>query len=165
MICWHELDLQCRKNHRGDGDLGFVFGRCRSGRRWFWFACTYGVGENRTDRGWSDSEEQTLGGCAHCDHPDRRRSSRLRQRIARLGQPRAEEDQRREASRQAAIRRQGIARHRVPVRQGSLRRRLRLYLSLPHHQAHREAHLLHTQGRVYRRARRANRLRQYHFDG
>ena len=51
--------LQCRKNHRGDGDLGFVFGRCRSGRRWFWFACTYGVGENRTDRGWSDSEEKT----------------------------------------------------------------------------------------------------------
>jgi hypothetical protein len=51
--------------HR-DGECNFRYGRCRSGRRWFW--CVYGwtwgyqqTGEGRlNDHGWTDTEEQAL---------------------------------------------------------------------------------------------------------
>ena len=150
---------------RGDGDLGFVFGRCRSGRRWFWFACTYGVGENRTDRGSSDSEEQTRE-MRHCDHPDRTAMSRLRLVIHGWASLEPEEDQRREASRQAAIRRQGIprvieylyGRDRCGGDCNSIYR-----FRITKRTAKRIFYI--RKGEYIDGRGRANRLRQYHFDG
>jgi hypothetical protein len=66
MICWHKPGPwreQCQKDHRGNGDIGFMYGRCRSGKRWFWYVSNYDWRTNNriTDRGWSDSEDQALG--------------------------------------------------------------------------------------------------------
>lgn len=61
MVCWHEVRNDWR--HRdvcpaGGGDL-ILWGRCRSGRRWFWAALA--VGDiDRSVHGWADSEDQAV---------------------------------------------------------------------------------------------------------
>jgi hypothetical protein len=65
MICWQEpgpwrtLCAHCGKDHRND--LPIHYGRCRSGRRWFWAAwvISYELGYP-DEHGWSDSEAQAF---------------------------------------------------------------------------------------------------------
>jgi hypothetical protein len=51
--------------HR-DGECSFRYGRCRSGRRWFWSVFGWAWGHQQTGedclacRGWADTEEQAL---------------------------------------------------------------------------------------------------------
>jgi hypothetical protein len=54
-ICWNTY---CRKHHDGARRIGY--GRCRSGRRWFWFTVHFGPG-----RGY-DADWNYIG---HCDDP------------------------------------------------------------------------------------------------
>ena len=61
-ICWHKPGpwrTRCRENH--SGHLYISYGRCRSGRRWFWNVqvIDYGIG-SPSEHGWSDSEAQAL---------------------------------------------------------------------------------------------------------
>jgi hypothetical protein len=54
-ICWHVPYDKCREKHDG-ADL-ILYGRCRSGKRWFWAA---GYHSEDECHGWADTEEQAL---------------------------------------------------------------------------------------------------------
>jgi hypothetical protein len=61
-ICWHvpepwHIEKQRRCNHRDQPK--FSYGRCRSGKRWFWTVLEWFKPETYTD-GWEDSEEAAL---------------------------------------------------------------------------------------------------------
>jgi hypothetical protein len=43
---------------RRDGECRFAYGRCRSGRRWFWRVHSYTGEDNLDEYGWADTEEQ-----------------------------------------------------------------------------------------------------------
>jgi hypothetical protein len=62
MVCWHERTAwrnRCREKH--DGDLYFWYGRCRSGKRWFWAAQQHRVhGDGVSDHGWAATDDQAL---------------------------------------------------------------------------------------------------------
>jgi hypothetical protein len=62
MICWHERFARCPNNHRGE--LHLFYGRCRSGKHWFWHAGGWNAAvmddERFCERGWSDSEAQAM---------------------------------------------------------------------------------------------------------
>jgi hypothetical protein len=54
-ICWHDTTNPCRKFH--EGAVPLAYGRCRSGRRWFWAARDW---ENGSAHGWDDDEQGAL---------------------------------------------------------------------------------------------------------
>ncbi len=62
MICWHEpgpFRMRCQKEHRAD--LHILYGRCRSGRCWFWCAKIFNYDlDYPNEYGWSDTEAQAL---------------------------------------------------------------------------------------------------------
>ena len=61
-VCWHEdLRDRCPKNHRDDDFI--IYGRCKSGKRWFWSAASHFWKQKTGDvevYGWADTEEQAL---------------------------------------------------------------------------------------------------------
>lgn len=66
-ICWHGSGRhECPIDHhkRPNPDKFFFYGRCKSGRRWFWTAYDFRttVADVETDRadGWEDSEQAAL---------------------------------------------------------------------------------------------------------
>jgi hypothetical protein len=61
-ICWHIGRHWCRDDHKDQPD--FAFGRCRSGRRWFWIVHEWRAMVRRGEpqeadysQGWEDSEQ------------------------------------------------------------------------------------------------------------
>jgi hypothetical protein len=64
MICWgHDCEHREGRYGRHPGDP-YYYGRCRSGRRWFWVAGDLGRALDhdgyRPERGWEDTEGQAL---------------------------------------------------------------------------------------------------------
>jgi hypothetical protein len=59
-ICWHpDGRLHCGSAHRDDEH--YSYGRCRSGRRWFWTAFSFGLQAEPFDTyGWADTEQEAL---------------------------------------------------------------------------------------------------------
>jgi len=62
-ICWHEpgpFHARCRKPH--DGHRSIMYGRCRSGQRWFWAVSSWELGryEEISEFGWEPSEAQAV---------------------------------------------------------------------------------------------------------
>jgi hypothetical protein len=55
-ICWHDTANRCHQFH--DGAMLLGYGRCRSGKRWFWAARDW---DGETRHGWADAEEDALG--------------------------------------------------------------------------------------------------------
>jgi hypothetical protein len=59
VICWHDDSRRCRDHHGGDTLLWY--GRCRSGRRWFWAAEEVtGHHGPPSAHGWEDSDDAAL---------------------------------------------------------------------------------------------------------
>jgi hypothetical protein len=56
-ICWHQDFERCRLDHKGDGF--FYYGRCRSGRRWFWEASNF-RDRNEKAHGWENTEQEAV---------------------------------------------------------------------------------------------------------
>jgi hypothetical protein len=57
-ICWHEPGYpRCQRRHSGHRSL--LFGRCRSGKRWFWFA-SLGIPSEAREHGREATEELAL---------------------------------------------------------------------------------------------------------
>jgi hypothetical protein len=54
-VCWHIPWGRCSKRHYED--LHFYYGRCRSGRRWFWAVSEW---DGDHAHGWVDSEAEAL---------------------------------------------------------------------------------------------------------
>lgn len=64
-ICWHigsgHGRHRCQDRHEGQKHFGY--GRCRSGKRWFWVIHTYtiGSGESAYEQGTTETEEEAAG--------------------------------------------------------------------------------------------------------
>jgi hypothetical protein len=63
-ICWHQPCRwrdRCRIEHGDLDDKFLIYGRCKSGRRWFWMAYDYRARcDDQTDagaHGWEDTEQ------------------------------------------------------------------------------------------------------------
>lgn len=58
-ICWHEPYTRCRADH--DSALRFDYGRCRSGRRWFWAVRWFDYkSDGERAHGWTDTQDSAL---------------------------------------------------------------------------------------------------------
>jgi hypothetical protein len=56
-ICWHERGARCW-NHDPDA-LSLYWGRCRSGKRWFWAVGIIGD-TDRSEHGWDESQKGAI---------------------------------------------------------------------------------------------------------
>jgi hypothetical protein len=66
-ICWHQsgrFDERCRLDHHKTNDRHFYYGRCKSGRRWFWSAYDIRAQWDKLPgaeaHGWEDTEQAAL---------------------------------------------------------------------------------------------------------
>ena len=58
-ICWHDSNRErCSVEHHND--LKFAYGRCRSGKCWFWMAQSCFDDQAHKRHGWEDSEDQAV---------------------------------------------------------------------------------------------------------
>lgn len=56
-ICWHDRGDRC---HHNDRPKLIFWGRCRSGRRWFWTARLVEEGTPRNEHGWADTQGDAM---------------------------------------------------------------------------------------------------------
>src|SRR5271165_3394503 len=61
-ICWHATGRsECPIDHLKLGDKFLFYGRCKSGRRWFWTAYDFRTqGDGTKAHGWEDTEQAAL---------------------------------------------------------------------------------------------------------
>jgi hypothetical protein len=60
-VCWHE-DGRVRDGHFHRGARVILYGRCRSGRRWFWAVNRWNYDDNgeQVEHGYADTEQQAI---------------------------------------------------------------------------------------------------------